>query len=36
MTPYPLAWPDAPGGSHDAMAELIRAKEEALKDIGNA
>lgn len=25
--------PDAPGGSHDAMAELNRAKEEALKEI---
>lgn len=29
------AHPDAPGGSHDAMAELNRAKEEALKEIGN-
>lgn len=27
--------PDRPGGSHDAMAELNRAKEEALKEIGN-
>lgn len=24
----------APGGSHDAMAELNRAKEEALREIG--
>jgi hypothetical protein len=26
--------PDAPGGSHDAMAELNHAKEQALKEIG--
>lgn len=26
--------PDKPGGSHDAMSELNRAKEEALKEIG--
>lgn len=30
------AHPDAPGGSHDAMAELNRAREEAMKEIGNA
>lgn len=28
------AHPDAPGGSHDAMAELNQAKEQALKEIG--
>lgn len=27
------AHPDAPGGSHDKMAELNRAKEEALKEL---
>ncbi|TIU02362.1 MAG: J domain-containing protein [Mesorhizobium sp.] len=27
------AHPDAPGGSHDAMAELNQAKEQALKEI---
>ncbi|TGR16226.1 J domain-containing protein, partial [Mesorhizobium sp. M8A.F.Ca.ET.202.01.1.1] len=26
--------PDLPGGSHDAMAELNQAKEQALKEIG--
>lgn len=26
--------PDTPGGSHDAMAELNRAKEDALREIG--
>jgi hypothetical protein len=28
------AHPDAPGGSHDAMSELNRAREKALKEIG--
>lgn len=28
--------PDKPGGSHEAMAELNRARDEALKEIGNA
>ncbi|WP_259672221.1 J domain-containing protein [Rhizobium sp. NLR22b] len=28
------AHPDAPSGSHDAMAELNRAREEALREIG--
>ncbi|MDQ0510949.1 J domain-containing protein [Ancylobacter amanitiformis] len=27
--------PDKPGGSHDAMAELNRARDEALKEIDN-
>lgn len=27
--------PDKPGGSHDAMSELNRARDEALKEIGN-
>jgi len=26
--------PDAPGGSHDAMAELNRAREDALREVG--
>lgn len=26
--------PDAPGGSHEAMAELNRAREEALREVG--
>ncbi|QIO64824.1 J domain-containing protein [Rhizobium leguminosarum] len=29
------AHPDKPGGSHDAMAELSRAKQEALQEIGS-
>jgi len=29
------AHPDRPGGSHDAMSELTRARDEALKEIGN-
>lgn len=29
------AHPDAPGGSHDAMSELNRAKDEALREIGH-
>lgn len=27
--------PDKPTGSHEAMAELNRAKDEAMKEIGN-
>ena len=27
--------PDKPGGTHDAMSELTRARDEALKEIGN-
>lgn len=27
--------PDKPGGSHDAMSELSRARDEALREIGN-
>lgn len=30
------AHPDAPGGSHDAMADLNRAKEAAIKEIGGS
>jgi hypothetical protein len=29
------AHPDAPGGSHDAMSDLNRAREEALREIGS-
>lgn len=31
-----LRHPDKPGGSHDAMAELNRARDEALREIANA